>query len=187
MARILRRRHSNIDFVSDRPLRRARRHRIVVDERKVKECAPIGVPSAATFSAMVRKYVGWGNRSSSSSYFSVSTVFCPPQGGRVSDRFICVTYLSTPLACTAVAKAARGSVSMADMPAMIGALADGLLRRLNDLCGHAVPLEVAHACPPSDPCAGSDAAHAWADIGFVSVATLPRPPWSSKRYAMYIN
>ena len=36
MARILRRRHSNIDFVSDRPLRRARRHRIVVDKRGVK-------------------------------------------------------------------------------------------------------------------------------------------------------
>ena len=76
---------------------------------------------------------------------------------------------------------------MADVPAMIGALADGLLRRLNDPRGRAAPLEVAHACPPSDPCAGSDAAHAWADIRFISAATSPGPSWSSKRYVRYVN
>ena len=76
---------------------------------------------------------------------------------------------------------------MADMPAMIGALADGLLRRLNDPRDRAAPPEVTHACPPSDPCAGSDAAHAWADIRFIPAATSPGPSWSSKRYVRYVN
>ena len=70
---------------------------------------------------------------------------------------------------------------MADMPAMIGALDDGLLRRLIEPRDRAAPPEGAHACPPSDPCAGSDAAHAWADIGFIAAATSPGPSWSSKR------
>ena len=50
-----------------------------------------------------------------------------------------------------------------------------------------MPLEVAHACPPSDQCAGSDAAHAWMDIGFIATATSSGPSWSSKRYARYVN
>ena len=59
---------------------------------------------------------------------------------------------------------------MADVPAMIGALADGLLRRLNDPRGRAAPLEVAHACPPLDPCAGSNARDAWEAIGSIAAA-----------------
>ena len=49
-------------------------------------------------------------------------------------------------------------------------LADGLLRRLDHPIGRAAPSKGAHACPPSDPCAGSDAGHAWADGGYVSAA-----------------
>ena len=76
---------------------------------------------------------------------------------------------------------------MADVPAMIGALDNGILRRLIDLRGRATPPEVAHACPPSDPCAGSDAAHAWADIGFIAAATSPAPSWSSLRYVRHVS
>ena len=76
---------------------------------------------------------------------------------------------------------------MADMPAMIGALADGLLRRLNDPRDRAVPPEVTHACPPSDPCTVSGGGHTWADIGFISAAASPGPSWSSKRYVRYVN
>ena len=59
---------------------------------------------------------------------------------------------------------------MADVPAMIGALADGLLWRLNDPRGRAAPLEVAHACPPSDPCAGFDARDVWEAIDSIAAA-----------------
>ena len=76
---------------------------------------------------------------------------------------------------------------MADVTAMIGTLAVGLLRRLIDPRSRATSPEVAHAYLPSDPCAGSDAVHAWADIGFIAAATSPAPSWSSSRYARYVN
>ena len=59
---------------------------------------------------------------------------------------------------------------MADMPAMIGALDDGLLRRLIEPRDRTAPPEGAHACPPSDPCAGSDVGHAWEAIGSIAAA-----------------
>ena len=49
-------------------------------------------------------------------------------------------------------------------------LADGLLLRLINPRGRAAPPGVAHACPPSDPCAGSDAGDAWEAIGFIAAA-----------------
>ena len=52
-------------------------------------------------------------------------------------------------------------------------LGNRLLRRLIDAHGHAVPPEVTHACPPSDPCAGSDAGDAWEAIGSIA-ATVQR-------------
>ena len=78
---------------------------------------------------------------------------------------------------------------MADVPAMIGALADGLLRRLNDPRGRAMPLEVAHACPPLDPCAGSDAGHVWEAIGSIA-ATGPacrRRPHRPSEYFVFFK
>ena len=59
---------------------------------------------------------------------------------------------------------------MALIIAMSGPLANGLLRRLIDARGRAAPPGVAHACPPTDPCAGSGGGHTWADIDFISVA-----------------
>ena len=49
-------------------------------------------------------------------------------------------------------------------------LGNGLLRRLIGARGGAAPLEAAHACPPSNPCAGSGAGHAWEAIGFIAAA-----------------
>ena len=60
---------------------------------------------------------------------------------------------------------------MALIIAMGGPLADGLLRRLIDPFGRAAPPGVAHACPPSDPCAGFDAGHALEAIGFIDAAS----------------
>ena len=54
--------------------------------------------------------------------------------------------------------------------AMRRPLGDGLLRRLIDARGRAAPPEAAHACPLSDPCAESDAGHAWEAIGFITAA-----------------
>ena len=54
--------------------------------------------------------------------------------------------------------------------AMRGPLGDGLLPRLIDAGGRAARPEAAHACPPSDPCAGSDAGDAWEAIGFIAAA-----------------
>ena len=51
-----------------------------------------------------------------------------------------------------------------------GPLADGLLRRLNHPVGRAAPSKGAHACPLSETFAGSDAAHAWADVDYISAA-----------------
>ena len=59
---------------------------------------------------------------------------------------------------------------MALIIAMSGPLADGLLPRLIDPFGRAALPGVAHACPPSDPCAGSDAGDAWEAIGFIAAA-----------------
>ena len=87
----------------------------------------------------------------------------------------------------AIATADNPVVAMALAIAMRSPLGDGLLPRLIDARGRAAPPEAAHACPPSDPCAGSDAAHAWADIRFISAATSPGPSWSSKRYVRYVN
>ena len=49
-------------------------------------------------------------------------------------------------------------------------LANGLLWRLNDPRDRAAPSEVTHACPPLDPCAGSDAGDAMKAIGPITAA-----------------
>ena len=59
--------------------------------------------------------------------------------------------------------------------------------RLIDPRGRVAPPGVAHARPPSDPCVGSKAEHAWVDIGFIAAAALLGPSWSSKRYLRYVN
>ena len=64
--------------------------------------------------------------------------------------------------------AVNPALAMALIIAMTGYLADGLLRRLIDPFGRAAPPGVAHACPPSDPCTGSDAGDAWEAIGFIA-------------------
>ena len=76
---------------------------------------------------------------------------------------------------------------MAVVPAMATLLDDGLVRRPVDPSGRRAPPEVAHACPPSDPCAGSDVAHAWATIGFVAAVDERGPSWSTKRYVRYVS
>ena len=63
---------------------------------------------------------------------------------------------------------------------------DARRRRAGTTRGRRAPPEVAHACPSSDPCAGSDAAHAWATIGFIAAAGTRGPPWSTKRYVRYV-
>ena len=68
----------------------------------------------------------------------------------------------------AIATADNPVVAMALAIAMRGPLGDGLLRRLIDARGRAAPPEAAHACPPSDPCTGSDAGHAWGAIGTIA-------------------
>ena len=73
------------------------------------------------------------------------------------------------------------------MPTMIGALDDGLLRHLIVPRGRTASPEVAHACLPFDSCAGSDAAHAWTDIGFIAAVASPGPSWSIIRYVRYGN
>ena len=70
----------------------------------------------------------------------------------------------------AIAKADNPVVAMALAIATRGPLGDGLLRRLIDARGRAAPPEAAHACPPSDPCAGSDAGNAWEAIGSIAAA-----------------
>ena len=70
----------------------------------------------------------------------------------------------------AIATADNPVVATALIIAMGGPLGDGLLRRLIDARGHAAQPEAAHACPPSDPCAGSDAGDAWEAIGFIAAA-----------------
>ena len=72
---------------------------------------------------------------------------------------------------TAIATADNPVVAAALIIAMRYPLGDGLLQRLIDACGHAASPEAAHACPPSDPCAGSDAGHAWEVIGFIAAAS----------------
>ena len=62
------------------------------------------------------------------------------------------------------------TIVMALIIAMRGPLGDGLLRRLIDARGRATPPEAAQACPPSDPCAGSDARDAWEAIGSIAAA-----------------
>ena len=69
-----------------------------------------------------------------------------------------------------IATADNPVVATAFVIAMRGPLGDGLLRRLIDAHGRAAPSEAAHACPPSDPCAGSDAGGAWEVIGFIAAA-----------------
>ena len=72
----------------------------------------------------------------------------------------------------------RTTIAMADNPvvatafviAMRGPPGDGLLRRLIDAHGRAAPPEAVHVCPPSDPCAGSDAGGAWEVSGFIAAA-----------------
>ena len=71
---------------------------------------------------------------------------------------------------TAIATADNPVVATALIIAMRRPLGDGLLRRLIDARGRAAPPEAAHACPPSDPCAGSDAGDAWEAIGFIAAA-----------------
>ena len=61
-------------------------------------------------------------------------------------------------------------VATALVIAMRRPLKDGLLRRLINARGRDAPPEAAHACPSSDPCAGSDAGHAWETIGFIAAA-----------------
>ena len=72
--------------------------------------------------------------------------------------------------CTAIATADNPVVATALIIAIRGPLDDGLLRRLIDARDRAAPPEAAHACPPSDPCAGSDAGHAWEAIGSIAAA-----------------
>ena len=74
---------------------------------------------------------------------------------------------------TAIATADNPVVATALIIAIRGPLDDGLLRRLIDARDRAAPPEAAHACPPSDPCAGSGGGHTWADIGFISAAASP--------------
>ena len=69
--------------------------------------------------------------------------------------------------------AVNQALAMALIIAMSGPLAGGLLWRLIDPFGRAASPEVAHACLPSDPYAGSSGGHTWADIGFISAAALP--------------
>ena len=59
---------------------------------------------------------------------------------------------------------------MALIIAMRRRLGDGLLRDLIDARGRAVPPEAAQACPPSDPCAGSDTGDTWEAIGLIAAA-----------------
>ena len=61
-------------------------------------------------------------------------------------------------------------VATALIIAMRGPLGDGLLRRLINARSRAAPPEAAHAYPPSDPCAGSDAGDVWEAIGFIAAA-----------------
>jgi len=68
----------------------------------------------------------------------------------------------------AIATAIDQVVAAKFIIAMCGPLSEGLLRRLIGNHGHAASSEVAHTCPPSDLCIGSDAAHAWAAIGFIA-------------------
>ena len=70
----------------------------------------------------------------------------------------------------AIAMAVSPALTMALIITMLGPLADGLLRRLTHPAGRAAPSKGAHACPQSDPCAGSDAGHTWADVDYVSAA-----------------
>ena len=70
----------------------------------------------------------------------------------------------------AIAMAVSAALATALIIAVRGPLADGLLRRLNHPVGRAAPSKGAHACPPSDPCAGSDAGHAWADVDYISAS-----------------
>ena len=86
----------------------------------------------------------------------------------------------------AVAKTFFRGVAMAVMPAMATLVDDGLVRRVVDLSGRRAPPEVTHACPPLDPCTGSDAAHAWWTIGFIAAAGARGLSWSTKRYVRYI-
>ena len=73
----------------------------------------------------------------------------------------------------AIATADNPVVATALIIAIRGPLDDGLLRRLIDARDRAAPPEAAHACLPSDPCAGSGGGHIWADIGFISAAASP--------------
>ena len=66
--------------------------------------------------------------------------------------------------------AVNPALAMALIIAMSGPLADGLLWRLIDPFSLVAPPGVAHACPPSDPCAGSDGGGAWEAIGFIAAA-----------------
>ena len=70
----------------------------------------------------------------------------------------------------AIAKAEKPAVATALVIAMRRCLGDGLLRRLVDALGRAAPPEAVHACPPSDPCAGSDADDAWEAVGLIAAA-----------------
>ena len=65
-------------------------------------------------------------------------------------------------------------VATALVIAMCRRLGDGLLQRLVDALGRAARPEAAHASPPSDPCAGSDADDAWEAIGFIAAAGRAR-------------
>ena len=70
----------------------------------------------------------------------------------------------------AIATADNLVVAIALAIASRGPLGNGGLRRLINARGRAAPPEAAHACPPSDPCAGSDAGGAWEAIGFITAA-----------------
>ena len=71
---------------------------------------------------------------------------------------------------TAIATADNPVVATALAIAMRGPLGDGLLPRLIDAGCRAARPEAAHACPPSDPCTGSDAGDAWEAIGSIAAA-----------------
>ena len=71
---------------------------------------------------------------------------------------------------TAIATADNPVVATALAIAMRGPLGDGLLPRLIDAGCRAARPEAAHACPPSDPCTGSDEGDAWEAMGSIAAA-----------------
>ena len=81
---------------------------------------------------------------------------------------------------TDIATANSPVVATALIIAMRGPLGDELLLRLIDARGRAASPEAVHACPPSDPCAGSDAGDAWEAIGSIAAAGRATPLSSSR-------